>query len=201
MDKIEEVKKLKQLLDDKIIDEEDFKAKKAQILGIQTEGLEEREINTKSKSLDDYEKELLKQSNKIIETESLENKLEDEYYKQEKIKAKARLEAEEEIRSKKRKEQKDFVNQGINKTKRIIKWILTIFLLIFGIASIGVTKENGVMYIPLGILTLVLGGLACPKITDKTQKYQGYTKYKTAIIWIIIILWIVLCMIAGTEHV
>ena len=43
MDKLEEVKKLKQLLDDGIINDEDFKIKKAQILGITSEVPEEQE--------------------------------------------------------------------------------------------------------------------------------------------------------------
>lgn len=76
MDKLEEIKKLKQLLDDGIIDEADFKMKKSQILGIASEIAEEKEIEeegevkAKSKSLDDYEKELIEQS-KIVEEEKL----------------------------------------------------------------------------------------------------------------------------------
>ena len=68
MDKLEEVKKLKKLLDDGIIDEDDFKRKKEEILGLSKETPKKEEIKeetkveikaskTKSKSLDDYEKE------------------------------------------------------------------------------------------------------------------------------------------------
>ena len=68
MDKLEEVKKLRQLLDEGIIDEDDFKKKKAQILGlagnntkeeIKEETEDPKANKTKSKSLDDYEKELV----------------------------------------------------------------------------------------------------------------------------------------------
>ena len=68
MDKLEEVKNLRQLLDEGIIDEDDFKKKKAQILGlagnntkeeIKEETEDPKANKTKSKSLDDYEKELM----------------------------------------------------------------------------------------------------------------------------------------------
>ena len=75
MDKLEEVKKLKQLLDDGIIDEEDFAKKKAEILGILKQEAKKEEIieeeskkETKSKSLEDYEKELMAQSEVEEET-------------------------------------------------------------------------------------------------------------------------------------
>lgn len=49
MDKLEEVKKLKQLLDDGIIDENDFAQKKAEILGIVKEETTEEEQKKKLK--------------------------------------------------------------------------------------------------------------------------------------------------------
>lgn len=205
MDKLEEIKKIKQLLDEGIIDENDFKTKKAQILGIESKTQNEKENveivkekEAKSKSLDDYEKKLTEQLEKVKE-EKLETKMKDDYYQQEKLKVKAKLDVEEEMRSKRRAEQKSVVNKGINKTKRILKWILTVFLLIFGIASIFTVTESRIVYIPLGILTLALGGMTCPKITDKTQKYEAYTMHKTTIVWIIVIVWIVLCMIGGAN--
>lgn len=196
MDKLEEIKKLKQLFDDGIINENDFKTKKEQILGISNNTQEEKEM--KSKSLEDYEKELIKQS-EIVEEEKSETKLKDDYYQKEKIKAKAKLDAEEEMRSKKRARQKSVVDKGVSKTKRILKWVLTIFLFVFGIASVFTATQSGILYIPLGILLILLGCMACPKITDKTQRYKAYTKHKTIIVWIIIIIWIVLCTINGNN--
>lgn len=201
MDKLEEIKKIKQLLDEGIIDEDDFQTKKAQILGIEPkmqngkeniEKVKEKEI--KSNSLDDYEKKLMEQS-EIVEEEKSDTKKKYDYYQQEKLKVKAKLDAEEEMRSKRRAEQKAVVDKGVNKIKRILKWILTIFLLIFGIASICTATESGIVYVPLGILMLVLGFMACPKITDKTKKYEAYTMHKTIIVWIIVIIWIVLCLV------
>ena len=78
MDKLEEVKALKKLLDEGVIDEEDFVRKKSELLG----GLKEatsaekvtekedfiKETNKESKSLDDYEKELIEQSEAVEES-------------------------------------------------------------------------------------------------------------------------------------
>ena len=119
MDKLEEIKKLKQLLDEGIIDENDFQRKKTQILGLSEKEIERVEVkndNNESKTLDDYEKELLEQSK--IQSEESETKLDDDYYQQEKIKARAQLDAQEEIRQKRKKEQKVIVDKGISKTKR-----------------------------------------------------------------------------------
>ena len=186
MDKLEEIKKLKQLLDEEIIDENDFQRKKTQILGLSEKETDRVETKNENRTLDDYEKELLEQL-KIQSEESETN----DYYQQEKIKARAQLDGQEEIRQKRTK--------GISKTKRSLKWSLAEFLWIFGIGAICIAKESGIAYIPLGILTIILGCMACPKITDKTQKYQAYTMHKTIIIWIIVIIWCVLCMVSGNE--
>lgn len=202
MDKLEEIKKLKQLLDEGIIDENDFKRKKSQVLGLaeeETKKDEEQTKNTKveNKTLDDYQKELLEQSE--IEEEKSESKFSDDYYQQEKIKARAKLDAQEEIRLNKKADQKKIVNKGINKTKRLLKWVLSGFLWIFGIASIYTAVESGIIFILLGLLTIALGCMACPKITDATQKYQAYIMHKTAIVWIMVIIWIIFCMIGGST--
>lgn len=200
MDKLEEIKKLKQLLDEGVIDENDFKRKKSQVLGLSEEETnkdEEQNTNVENKTLDDYQKELLKQSE--IEEEKSETKFSDDYYQQEKIKAQAQLDAQEEIRSKRKADQKIIVNKEINKTKRILKWVLSGFLWLFGIASICTAVESGIIYILLGLLTIVLGCMACPKITDVTQKYQAYTTHKTAIVWMIVIIWIIFCTIGGST--
>lgn len=197
MDNLEEVKKLKQLLDEGIIDENDFKRKKAQLLGLPIEKVVEKAEdvhidkaeNVNSKTLEDYEKELLKQS----KMEKI-----DDYYEREKIRARAELEAEAEMRSKRRLEQKEVIDKGANKVKRIVKWILAIFLWVFAITSFTVTEVT-LMYIPIGILTFVLGCMACPKITDITQKYEAYTMHKTAIVWITIIITLVISGIASSQ--
>lgn len=199
MDKLEEIKKLKQLLDEGIIDENDFQGKKSKILGLaekETDKVEEttKGTNVEGKTLDDYEKELLMQLEEKSETKS-----EDDYYQQEKIKARAKLDAQEEIRSKRKAEQKTILNKEVNKTKRILKWFLAGFLWLFGIGSVCTAIESGIMYIPLGILTIILGFMACPKITDITQKYQTYTTYKKVIVWIIVIIWTICGEMAGVK--
>lgn len=197
MDKLEEVKKIKQLLDDGIIDEEDFKNKKAQILGIESEDVEAepKENKIKSKSLDDYERELLEQSE--VEEKST-TKANDDYYQKEKLKARAKLDAAEEIRSKRKAEQKTAVDKGVNKIKRILKWALTVLLWIFAVGSF-CTSDSGIVYIPIGLLSLILGCMACPKITDKTQKYETYTMHKTVIVWILVILLFVVMTVFPTN--
>jgi len=198
MDKLEEVKKLKQLLDDGIIDENDFAQKKAEILGIVKEETteEEQKKETKSKSLDDYEKELMAQSEIGEETnEKSQTKANDDYYQKEKLKAKAKLDAEEEIRAKRRNETKVAVKKGVNGTKKILKWILAIALWIFGVASICVAFSSRWFYIPMGIIMILQGCLACPKITDYTQnnpKFEAYNMHKTMIVIITVIVWVVL---------
>lgn len=202
MDKLDEVKKLKKLLDDGIIDEEDFKKKKAQILGISSSKTEkvEKEVDEtievksiKTKTLDDYEKELLAQSEKEEEfNEKSSTKANDDFYQQEKIKARAKLDAEEEIRNKRKAETKATVDKGIDKTKKVFKWILAVALWIFGIASVCTSFESGLVYIPMGLIMILQGCMACPKITDKTQKFEAYTMHKTIIIIITVIVWVVL---------
>lgn len=206
MDKLEEIKKLKQLLDEGVIDEIDFKNKKAQILGLYKENQraekvveEETKNTTKSKSLEEYERELMKQTEIEDNRNKSNTKSNDDFYQREKLKAKARLDAEEEIRNKRRAEQRKVVDKGVNKTKRILKWVLAVILWLFTISSFCIAKDSGLVYIPTGILFLVLGCMACPKITDKTQKYEAYTMHKIAIVWIILIIMLALVIIFPTN--
>lgn len=206
MDKLEEVKKLKQLLDEGIIDEDDFKRKKAQILGlagnntkeeIKKETEEPKANKTKSKSLDDYEKELMEQSEQEDEVkEDSSTKSNDDYYQKEKLKARAKLDAEEEIRKNRKAEQKAVVDKGVTKTKRIFKWILAVLCWIVALGTaLGVVEGNIIVNIISVLIYLVLGCMACPKITDITQnnsKFDSYTKHKTLLVWILIIVWVVL---------
>lgn len=206
MDKLEEVKKLRQLLDEGIIDEDDFKKKKAQILGlagnntkeeIKEETEDPKANKTKSKSLDDYEKELMEQSEQEDEVkEDSSTKSNDDYYQKEKLKARAKLDAEEEIRKNRKAEQKAVVDKGVTKIKRIFKWILAVLCWIVALGTaLGVVEGNIIVNIISVLIYLVLGCMACPKITDITQnnsKFDSYTKHKTLLVWILIIVWVVL---------
>ena len=205
MDNLEEVKKLKKLLDEGVIDEEDFSRKKSELLGISKkknyEVIEDekvkikKETKTKNKSLDDYKKELLEESHKVEKNIEKSNSNDiDDYYQKEKAKIRAKLDAEEEVRKNKKAEQKVVVGKGISKAKRISKWILAIICWVCGFASVCLTGE-WFMYLPEGIIFLVLGCMACPIITDYTinnQKLILYTKTKIIVVWILIILWLIL---------
>ncbi len=205
MDKLEEVKILKQLLDDGVINEEDFKKQKAKILELKIENNNDvsediievkKDSKSKSKTLDEYEKELLQQSEleEINDVEKNKVKENSDFYEKERLKVKAKLDAEEELKASKRAKQKEVVDKGINKTKRIFKWVLAVFLWLAGIGSI-TSYENGIINVIMGLFCILLGCMACPKITDYTQKYETYTMHKTVIIWVIVILWMALLVI------
>ena len=212
MDKLDEVKKLKKLLDDGIIDEEDFKKKKAQLLGLSKEEIKEvkeevveepktEKKESESKSLDDYEKELLEQSDiEESKEEKSDTKANNDYYQKEKLKARAKLDAEEEIRNKRKAETKAAVDKGATKVKNVIKWILAIFLWIFGIASVCTAFDSGWVYIPLGLIMILQGCMACPKITEKAQKFETYTMHKTIIVIITVVLWVILACVFPTNN-
>lgn len=179
MNNIEEVKKLKKLLDDGIIDEDDFKKRKEILFGLSDGPI--KEVKENRKILDDYEKKLMEQS------KGEEN--------EEKLKARATIEVEEEAKNRREAEKKVIRDKNVNKVKNILKWVLAVTLWIFGIGSLCVFNESGLIYIPLGIIMIFQGCMACPQITEYTQKFEKYTKLKKAIIWITIILWIILCVV------
>ena len=61
--------------------------------------------------------------------------------------------------------------------------------------------DSGIINLLTGIIFLFLGSMACPKITDYTQKnlkFVTYTKHKTIIAIFTVILWIVLVSIFPT---
>ena len=203
MDKIEEIKKLKQLYDDGIITNEEFSIQKQKILGISMEEKKKDDnsvnnFNAETDNLDEYENDLLKQINEKKEKNINNNKKEeDDFYKKEKLKEKAKLEAQEEVREKQNEIRNEKIKKNLNKgknfTAKVIKWILAVFCWIMGLGSFLATG-NGILYIPAGIMLIVLGFLSCPAITRLTTKNQVYTQYKKWIVsFLIVILFILLC--------
>lgn len=180
MNELEEIKKLKKLLDDGIINEIEFKQEKAKLIGLEIK----EEIDT---------------DNNVNENIGiLKNEQEDEeYYLQEKIKAKAMLDAQEEFKQEKsreaKKKSKELVKSIAIKIKNIILWILTIILWIFSIGSIGTSSKSGFIYVPIGIITIIQGCMLCPTLTEYTTRYKFYTKYKKIIFVLTILAFIVLC--------
>lgn len=218
MDKIEEVKKLKSLLDDGVITEEDFSKQKKKLLEIDNIEVEQKDTanhlpETKISSLDEYEKKLTQEvdENKIVEEnvkkeneairenfEESPNKDEEnsDYYEKEKLKERAKLDAKEELKKQKASERnatiKDVTNTGVSKILTILKWIITIFMIFCGIVSIGTSSESGGMYIIYGILMILIGLMACPYVTKFTTKFETYTKYKKIIVICLVILLLIL---------
>lgn len=198
MDKIEEIRELKKLLDDGVITEEDFAREKSKILGISIEEKiedEEQEDRTIHKiNVDEYinEKETNNEEN-IHKKESNED-----FYEKERLREKARLDAREELLKQRKEELNKNITGFSNKMISFIKGVLAVVLIIFGIASIsGTTKE--ILNLPIGIIFIILGLMSSPKITNKTKEYEMYTKYKKIIVWMFIILLFILISITGSR--
>lgn len=211
MDKIEELKKIKQLLDEGIITEKDFINQKQKILGLKnsqkfeilnTNESPEIEQKKESRNIEEYEKELLEQKEILerkekvtqnsSESTSIEKKENNDFYQKEKMKEKAKLEAKEEIRErrieKRNKKIKEQFHTGKNIMTNIIKWLLTIFFIIFGLTGISMDFK----YKIIGITFLLLAILTCPFITQKTMQFEKYTKIKKYIVIVLIIILLIL---------
>lgn len=202
MDKIEEIRELKKLLDDGVITEEDFAREKSKILGISIEEKiedEEQEDRTIHKiNVDEYINE--KETNNVTNNEENIHKKEsnEDFYEKERLREKARLDAREELLKQRKEELNKNITGFSNKMISFIKGVLAVVLIIFGIALIsGTTKE--ILNLPIGIIFIILGLMSSPKITNKTKEYKMYTKYKKIIVWMFIILLFILIRIAGSR--
>jgi len=202
MDKIEEIRELKKLLDDGVITEEDFAREKSKILGISIEEKiedEEQEDRTIHKiNVDEYINE--KETNNVTNNEENIHKKEsnEDFYEKERLREKARLDAREELLKQRKEELNKNITGFSNKMISFIKGVLAVVLIIFGIALIsGTTKE--ILNLPIGIIFIILGLMSSPKITNKTKEYEMYTKYKKIIVWMFIILLFILISITGRR--
>lgn len=202
MDKIEEIRELKKLLDDGVITEEDFAREKSKILGISIEEKiedEEQEDRIIHKiNVDEYINE--KETNNVTNNEENIHKKEsnEDFYEKERLREKARLDAREELLKQRKEELNKNITGFSNKMILFIKGVLAVVLIIFGIALIsGTTKE--ILNLPIGIIFIILGLMSSPKITNKTKEYEMYTKYKKIIVWMFIILLFILIIIAGSR--
>lgn len=72
------------------------------------------------------------------------------------------------------------------------KWTMAVSSWLIGIVMIAAkSARNTIPVIPIGIILLILGFMACPKITDYTQnneKLDIYTEYKGIIVTVLVIL-------------
>lgn len=212
MDKIAEVKKLKELLDEGLITEEDFTNQKRKVLELEDiEIVEEKQLEKESvlqdneerkvRNIDDYEKELIEETKLEEDKEDKEEKKDEqnEYYEKEKIKERAKLEAKEEIRKQRIEEREQTIQKGVTKLKTVLKWILTVFLILMGIGSFMSVAEGIIAYLVAGIIFILLGLMACPTITNITNKYEMYTKYKKNIVIIMTVILLALMAVAGSQ--
>lgn len=91
-------------------------------------------------------------------------------------------------------------NNVATKIKLIIKWVLTILLLFIGLSFIAQKNINEKIS---GIILILLGCMACPKITEYIQsnnKFSIYNKYKKLLTWILVIIFFVLIGISGSNN-
>lgn len=207
MDNIEEVIKLKQLLDEGIIDEEDFRRKKAELLGIKKEystnpnNSKNNESKSSNNRLEDYEKELIAQ-NELKEKYNNESSDSNyNYYERLKLKAKVNLETEQEYRRQKREEQKEVLLKYTDTLKFIVNWILAIVLWVSGTIFILASFSLHFVYFATGLIMLLQGSMLCPKTSERTVNFPTYTKYKPLIFFITIFIWISLVILFPVNNV
>lgn len=203
MDKLEELRDLKKLLDEGVIDEEDFTIQKRRLLDLdlpekKEEPIIERE-ESQEESLEEYEKELRKE---VEEAEKSQDETKDElnnYYEKMRLQELGKLDAHEEVRKERIAERNAAVNTGVNKLKNLFKWVLTMFLLISGVGTLVQPEENFVLTISAGILFIILGIMACPTITGYTKEFRMYTKLKTIIAIVLTLILLVLLFKLGSH--
>lgn len=186
MTEIEEIKKLKKLFDQGIINDVEFKMEKAKILGLDIPV--ENRVNDLSDEMKKFKKNKI--SEKIMHREHYsekKDKITDEMTFQRNIKQKKTIYSKE-----KKKYQ---VKKIVEKLKKIILWALSIILWLFGIVSIGLFFNNGLIYLLLGIIMFVQGCMICPRITKYAEKYNFYKKNRIIIIGLTILLFVIICCI------
>ena len=221
MDRIKEIEKYKTLLDDGVINEDEFRKLKQKLLGLKTdeekaqEKLQEREealaeieklrVEKRGKEDDDeiFGGQYHTEKNNVLSGE--QDELEDEWQKnydqlfmKEMAKEKARLRALEEEKEEQRemfvKSTKAATSMAINVIITIILWIATVFCLLLTIAGFGGAFE-GTLGIMSGVIMLLLTIMACPLITMKTKDISQlavYYKYKKFIAIALVIIYFVI---------
>ena len=73
-------------------------------------------------------------------------------------------------------------------TSDIIKWIITIIILLLSVTIlVSYFEETKIGYLSLAFMFLVYALLLCPSITRYTKKYKRYTKFKPLLIILLLI--------------
>lgn len=204
MNKIEEIKELKALLDEGVITEEEFSEQKKRLLEIENVTVEQQDTTpspSESKmSLDDYEKKLIQEIEESKTAEEINkeevNKGENNNsYDKELLKKRAKLEADEAKRKKRglrkgaKAEKKDSEKVEIYDVGlTVLKWILTVFMFLLAVIQFSMITDYGKNYAIYGAFFVLFALMACPPITRFTSLFRTYTKFKKYIVIFLVIL-------------
>lgn len=208
MNKIEEIKELKALLDEGVITEEEFSEQKKRLLEIENVTVEQQDTTpppSESKmSLDDYEKKLIQEIEESktaeeINKEEINKGENNNSYDKELLKKRAKLEADE-AKRKKRGLRKNTKAEKTDNNKveiydvglTVLKWILTVFMFLLAVIQFSMISDYGKNYAVYGAFFVLFALMACPPITRFTSLFRTYTKFKKYIVIFLVILLFVL---------
>ena len=77
-----------------------------------------------------------------------------------------------------------------------IKGIVAVLLILLGLSAFRLI-ERETTYLPIGIILIILGLMAAPRVSEMTKKIEKYTKYKIFIFIALTVIAVLLFMLAG----
>lgn len=207
MSQFKQLEQYKQLLDEGVITEEEFRKIKQKILGLKTDEEKNMEWQQgRAEALVEIEKmraesEKVKAEGDWETSQAQQRQNYQNIYEEEKAKERARLEALEEQKQKEKEEQKEMLTKVAKTTsgvvKKVLLWIITFILLLMTIGSFGAFP--GALGIITGLISLIIAVMACPLVTDKTrhiEKLNVYYAHKKVIVTLLVIIYFVaICVI------
>ena len=94
-------------------------------------------------------------------------------------------------------EKNSAIKQGIkNGALGFAKWVLAVLSILFGITALRLIEREST-YLPLGIVLILIGLMVAPRISEMTNKFETYKKYKIFIVIALVIIAVLLFMLAG----
>ena len=95
---------------------------------------------------------------------------------------------------------KDGLKKGalgfVNAIFDYIKGIVALLLILLGLSAFRLI-EREITYLPIGIILIILGLMAAPRVSEMTKKFEKYTKYKIFIVIALTVIAVLLFMLAG----
>ena len=92
---------------------------------------------------------------------------------------------------------KDGLKKGaLGFVKAIFDYIKGIVALLLGLSAFRLI-ERETTYLPIGIILIILGLMAAPRVSEMTKKFEKYTKYKIFIFIALTVIAVLLFMLAG----